>query len=90
MLHYVFLLPHEKKKKINREKAAAVRNAIEFLLVLEWLEEQSAQQDRLDPHQQLNGVSAALKTLAMRQQLAEWHQSIGKIASHVFDRRMKA
>jgi len=59
LLHYVFLLPHEKKKKINREKAAAVRNAIEFLLVLEWLEEQSAQQDRLDPHQQLNGVSAA-------------------------------
>ncbi len=52
-------LATREKEEDNREKAAAVRNAVDFLLVLEWLEEQSAQQDRLDPHQQLNGVSAA-------------------------------
>jgi len=52
LLHYVFLLPHEKKEMINREKAAAVRNALHFLLFLMWLKKQSAQQDRLDPHQQ--------------------------------------
>ena len=37
---------------MNNEKVAAVTNAVDFLLLPEWLEEQSAQQDRLDLHHQ--------------------------------------
>ena len=74
-------LPLEIKKKIP-----VVKNAVDSLLLPEWLQEKSAQQDRLDWHQQacIHRMDFGQHiTLVMRQQVAQWHQLTGRSASHV-------
>jgi len=76
----VHLCHLRKRKQFNREKVAAVKNAVDVLLLLKWLEEQSAQQERLDPHQQawMHRMDFGRHiTLVMRQQIAQGHQRIG-------------